>query len=224
VTTRPAIAFFDFDGTLLRRDSRTLCALPGVKRGLISPALGLRIAASFVAAQLGVFSKERANAIAFECFRGAAPADIAHILDDIHANFMRPWLSPVVIARVSRHRAQGHRLAIATAGAAVFAAPAARDVGIAHVLGTELEQRGGVCTGLVSGPVLIGEHKLNRAREFAAEHGVDLADCSFYSDHIADLPLLSAVGTAVAVAPHRALRTEASRRGWEVLEHRGPGA
>ena len=46
-----------------------------------------------------------------------------------------------------------------------------------------------------------------------------LEACTFYSDHIADLPLLEAVGTPVVVGSHRALGRLARARGWEVLPH-----
>ena len=44
-----------------------------------------------------------------------------------------------------------------------------------------------------------------------------LADATFYSDSINDLPLLEAVGAPVAVDPDPRLQAEAARRGWPVL-------
>jgi len=216
---KPAIAFFDFDGTLLIRESRTLCSIPAVRRGLVAPSLGMRIFASYVGYKFGVFPKDKANAIAFQCYRGRTPAEIAHFIDGLHTDIMRPLLSASALERVEHHRARGDELVIATAAATFFAVPTARECNIPHVLGTELVMHDGVCTGVVDGGVLDGERKLTKARAFAAARGVDLADCSFYSDHIADLPLMNAVGKAVAVGPHRKLRDEATRRGWDIIEH-----
>ena len=47
----------------------------------------------------------------------------------------------------------------------------------------------------------------------------DQSDCAFYSDHIADLPLLDAVGKPVVVGPHRPLEAIARKRGWTVIPH-----
>jgi phosphoserine phosphatase len=44
-----------------------------------------------------------------------------------------------------------------------------------------------------------------------------LAEATFYSDSANDLPLLRAVGRAVAVDPDDALRREAETQGWTVL-------
>lgn len=214
------IAFFDFDGTLLVRESTTLCAVPGITRGLIPPLLGARVVFALIGYKLKLISRAAAHKVAFECYRGRAPDEVERLIGGLHDDIMRHWLSAPVLERLEAHRARGHELAIATASARYFAAPTARDLGIPHVLATELERAGAHYTGHVVGGVLDGERKLERARAFAAERGVSLADCTFYSDHIADLPLLAAVGTPVAVGPHKKLRAEAQRRGWEILEHR----
>ena len=44
-----------------------------------------------------------------------------------------------------------------------------------------------------------------------------LSAATFYSDSANDLPLLCAVGRAVAVDPDPRLRNEAARRGWPCL-------
>ena len=86
-------------------------------------------------------------------------------------------------------------------------------------VGTRVGFAGGRCTGLVEGEIIDGAAKLAAARRAAAAAGVDLERCSFYSDHIADLPLLEAVGTPVAVGPHRPLARVARARGWSVVPH-----
>ena len=208
-----AVAFFDFDGTLLVRESTTLCALPAIQRGLISPVLGARIVGALIASKLGLLARSAAHKVCFECYRGRAPDDIQQTVDGLHDDIMKHWLSSPVLARVEEHRARGHELAIATAAARFFAQPTARQLGIPHLLSTELQMDGPLCTGRVLHGVLDGALKLERARAFAAERGVSLSACTFYSDHIADLPLLAAVGTPVAVGPNKKLRAEAQRRG-----------
>jgi phosphoserine phosphatase len=49
-----------------------------------------------------------------------------------------------------------------------------------------------------------------------AEPFAALADSALYSDSINDLPLLSAVTTAIAVDPDARLEQEARSRGWEI--------
>lgn len=214
-----SIAFVDFDGTLLIRESRTLTALPAIRRGLVPAWLGVQIFVSYIAYKLGLFPRERANAIAFRCYAGQAPDVIQRAVDGMHEDILQHWLSSPVVERIKAHQRDGDIVVVATAAASFFARPTAHALGIADVLGTELEVDNGRCTGRVVDGVLEGERKLARAQAFAAHHGVELAACSFYSDHINDLPLLAAVGRPVAVGPNTALRREAGRRGWEIVEH-----
>ena len=75
----------------------------------------------------------------------------------------------------------------------------------------------GRLTDQVEMPMPYGEGKEILARRYAEQRGVDLADCWFYSDSLADIPLLEAVGHAVAVNPQRAVRRIAAKKGWPVL-------
>src|SRR2546430_17475783 len=60
-------------------------------------------------------------------------------------------------------------------------------------------------------------------RALAKEKGLDLSESWAYSDSITDLPMLEAVGHAVAANPDRDLRRVAARRGWGVGRFRPPG-
>ena len=60
--------------------------------------------------------------------------------------------------------------------------PAFRDLGIEHVLFTELEVEKGYFTGKVIQPTCFGEGKVMAAESLAATHGVDLGPSFFYSD------------------------------------------
>jgi phosphoserine phosphatase len=69
--------------------------------------------------------------------------------------------------------------------------------------------------------------KLEHARMLAEAHEVDLADCTFYTDSVADLPVLEAVGRPVVVHPDPRLRRLAVKRGMAMedwgLSPRSPG-
>ena len=57
-------------------------------------------------------------------------------------------------------------------------------------------------------------------RALAIREGLNLRRCTAYSDSINDVPMLSLVGTAVAVNPDGKLRDVARERGWEVKDFR----
>ena len=57
-------------------------------------------------------------------------------------------------------------------------------------------------------------------RALAEREGLDLSRCTAYSDSSNDVPMLSAVGHAVAVNPDTSLRETARANGWEVRDFR----
>jgi len=59
-------------------------------------------------------------------------------------------------------------------------------------------------------------------RSLAERRGIDLGGSYAYTDSIADLPMLEAVGHPVAVNPDKELRKQAEERGWDIRDFRRP--
>jgi HAD superfamily hydrolase (TIGR01490 family) len=216
-----SIAFLDFDGTLIRHDSGVICAVPSARRGLLGPAIFAELVATYLLSKLGLRTRNDAMRVGFRCYAGRSLEELRAILTQLYDDHLRGFLSPAMMDRVRAHREAGDRLVILTASAFFVAEPIARDLGIDEVIGTQVGFEGARCTGLVEGEILDGVAKLAAAREIADRAGIELARCAFYSDHIADLPLLEAVGTPVAVGPNRALARVARTRGYRILPHGG---
>ena len=68
--------------------------------------------------------------------------------------------------------------------------------------------------------MLHGPAKAHAVRALAAREGLDLRRCTAYSDSANDVPMLSVVGTAVAVNPDSGLREVARKRNWEIRDFR----
>jgi HAD superfamily hydrolase (TIGR01490 family) len=213
------IAFFDFDGTLVRRDSGVIYAVPSIRRGLIGPAIFAELVATWLLSKAGFRTRTDAMRVGFRCYAGFSLDELREIMRALYEDHLRGFLSGPMLERVRAHRAAGERLVILTASAFFVAEPIAAHLGFDELWGTQVGFDGGRCTGRVDGQILDGEAKLAVARRAAEAAGVDLARCAFYSDHIADLPLLEAVGTPVAVGSSRALGKVARARGWSVVPH-----
>ena len=212
-------AFFDFDGTLLTQESGRICAIPAMRSGLIGLPVGARVVAGYLASKLGVLSRTAAQRIGFETYRGRTLAELRMEMQRLHDRYLRPRLSPPVLAAARAHRTAGDAVVIATASAFFFAEPLARELG-SELIGTQLEwDTAGRCTGRVAGDILEGAAKARAARAWSAGRGLRLEDAAFYTDHIADLPFLELVREPVAVGPSRRLRAEALRRGWKIISH-----
>jgi HAD superfamily hydrolase (TIGR01490 family) len=213
------IAFFDFDGTLLRRDSGRICAVPGIRAGLVPPRKALELVGTYLLFHAGLRTRTDVQHVGFSCYTGRTLEELRALMTELHERHMRPWISRTMRDRIEEHRRQRDRMVIVTASAFFFAEPLARELGIDEVVGTRPGFADGRCTGVVDGEILEGPVKLAAARKIAGALDVDLSACSFYSDHIADLPLLEAVGRPFVVGPHRALARVAASRGWPILDH-----
>ena len=118
------------------------------------------------------------------------------------------------------HLDAGQQVWLVTATPYELAITIARRLGLTGALGTVAESVDGVFTGRLVGEILHGPGKAHAVRSLAIREGLNLKRCTAYSDSYNDVPLLSLVGTAVAVNPDSHLRDLARKRGWEIRDFR----
>ena len=215
------LALFDLDNTLLSGDSDYEWAQFLIERGLLDRS-------EYEARNERFFSQYKEGRLDIHEFLAFQLAPLARHpreeLDRWHAEFMRTRVLPIVRAKgrelVRKHRAQNHLCAIVTSTNSFITAPIARELGVEHLLATELEVRGGRFTGKPSGTPSFRMGKVTRLAEWLGGRGQTLASFGaswFYSDSHNDLPLLERVTHPVAVDPDEVLRREALARGWQVI-------
>jgi len=149
-------------------------------------------------------------------WNGRPLADLEALGERLFETELRDRIHPEVRALVAGHRRRGHVVVIATSATPFQVEPAARELGVEHVLCTRLEARDGILTGKSSGPVLWGRAKAEAVREFARGHGIDLRRSYFYADGDEEVALMKAVGHPRPVNPRPLLARTAEREGWPV--------
>jgi HAD superfamily hydrolase (TIGR01490 family) len=149
--------------------------------------------------------------------RGDAEQDMIDKCVVWYRDHVAPHVAPAGRVAIEHHRQRGDVIVLATGSTQYAAGPVAKAVGIDHVLSSVLEVEAGSFTGRPAA-LCFGRHKVTLAERWAAEHEVDLAASTFYSDSYNDLPLLERVGRAVAVNPDARLRRHALRRGWPIQQ------
>jgi HAD superfamily hydrolase (TIGR01490 family) len=138
------------------------------------------------------------------------------IYDELMAD--RIWAGTRSLAQM--HLDAGQRVWLVTATPVELARIIANRLGLTGALGTVSEIEDGIYTGRLVGEILHGPAKAHAVRALAASEGLDLRRCTAYSDSVNDVPMLSAVGTAVAVNPDSELRDIAKSRGWQIRDFR----
>ena len=213
-------AFFDIDGTLIARNSAPLY----MKHLRETGQAGVRDLARTLyyvwRYRLGLLDIERAMAMSLAWIRGREEAGVRADCDGWYARVIRPYLYPAMAATVAAHRRAGHVPVILTSATRYLAQPLAADLGIEHLLVTQLLVRDGRFTGEAVRPVCYGDGKTYWAERFAAAHDMDLARSYFYTDSITDLPLLERIGEPRVVNPDPRLGRVAARRGWPIVRLR----
>lgn len=217
-------AFFDVDNTLMQGAS-----LFHFARGLASRNFFTgRELAAFAAQQVafrvrGVESlahSEGARGAALAFVAGRRVADVVRLGEEIYDDRMADRIYPGTRRLAEAHLAANQRVYLVTATPVELARIIAGRLGLTGALGTVAEVVGGRFTGRLTGGLMHGRTKAVAIRVLAAREGIDLAASSAYSDSINDLPMLEAVGRAVAINPDPALRRLAARRGWPIHDFR----
>jgi len=209
-------ALFDLDQTLLAGFSATSFVRERLVSGRMSPQeLGTTFygALSFALGRTGFSALMSATTAAY---RGLAESMLEEVGEEVFVKHLATQIYPESRAIVEAHQEAGHTVAIITSATRYQAEPLARDMGIDHVLCTELEVEEGVFTGEVIRPTCYGEGKAAAARTLAARVGLDRDESYFYTDSHEDLPLLEAVGRPRPLNPNRQLAQIAKERQWPV--------
>lgn len=158
------------------------------------------------------------SALAF--IEGHRVEDLLAVGDEIFDEYMADKIWPGTRAIAQQHLDAGQRVWLVTAAPVEIAQTIARRLGLTGALGTVSEHVDGVYTGRLVGEMLHKEAKAEAITALADQEGLDLEQCSAYSDSSNDLPMLSLVGHPCAVNPDAALRAHARTHGWRIIDYR----
>jgi HAD superfamily hydrolase (TIGR01490 family) len=216
-------AFFDVDNTLMRGASIFWFARGLAARDYFTTRDLLAFAWKHVKFRATSEDAEdigsaRDTALAFVA--GRRVSEIVEHGEEIYDELLAARIFSGTQAFAQLHLDAGQRVWLVTAAPVELAQLLARRLGLTGALGTVAEVHDGVYTGRLVGDILHGPAKAEAIRALAAQEGLDLDRCVAYSDSINDLPMLTAVGGAVAINPDAALRRLARARGWEIHDFR----
>ncbi len=216
-------AFLDFDGTLIDGYSLSTFARYYLRSLQVAPAdlgqmllIGLR----------GVTSEqdfERFTVLGMRVWAGRSEDELTELGERLFVQAISGSLYPEGWRLVEAHHRAGHTVVLASSATRFQVEPAARAMGVEHILVSPVEIVNGILTGRPGGPLLWRQGKADTVRAFAAEHGIDLAESYAYSNGNEDLPFLRTVGRPRAINPGRELEAVARHLGWPVARFHSRG-
>lgn len=184
---KPAIAFFDFDGTITRRDTLFEIIRFQKSEGVLYTGLIL-LSPALIMMKLGLISKQKGKDLVLQYFFRNTPIEEFR---DKCAAFCRDKLPGLIrenaMNEINQHLAKGHRVVVVTASAQEWVKPWCDSIGI-ECIGTLLEIRNGRITGRIHGVNCNGEEKVRRIRQ---QYDLPVfGDIYAYGDTNGDRPML----------------------------------
>src|SRR5262245_20855468 len=210
-------AFFDFDGTLIQGYSANALIAHRARNFELGPDEFVRTMRAALGGPLDEAALEDLMLQGIRGWVGRTDAGLMDLGEELFANEIAGSLFHGTWRLVRAHQNKGHTIVIATSATRMQVEPMARELGIEHVLCTELETEHGVITGGIEGRPPWGQGKAAAVREFAKEQRIPLKNSHAYANGDEDVPFLEAVGFPHPVNPASDLARHASERGWPVV-------
>ena len=220
----PSAAFFDVDNTFMHGASGYWLARALAKHGVLTSRHLLSFAwkqARFKfhgAENHGHISSVKSSAL--ELVAGFPVDEMRALCEEVVDRDISPRILAPVRRLAERHLESEQEVWLVTASPVELAEILASRLGLTGALGTIAEIEDGCYTGRLVGDLMHGPAKAAGLERLADERGLNLEECTAYSDSANDLPMLRKVGRAIAVNPDSRLARQARHYGWPVLDYR----
>ncbi len=216
-------AFFDFDGTVIDGYSLTAFARHHLRSLQVAPAdLGRMLLTGL----RGVTSEqdfEQFTELGMRVWAGRSEDELTELGERLWVQGIAGAMYPEAWRLVEAHQRAGHTVVLASSATRFQVEPAARAMGVEHIIVSPVEIVNGICTGRPGGRLLWRAGKAEAVRAFAAGHDIELPESYAYSNGDEDVPFLRTVGRARAINPGRGLAAAARHSGWPVTRFRSRG-
>jgi phosphatidylglycerophosphatase C len=214
----PAVAAFDFDGTLTHRDS-LLEFLVSVRGAVTTARAVIAESPRFALVLLGRSPRDEAKeALLSRLLSGADARQVSESGQAFGERLVSRRLRPAMRHRLDWHRRAGHQVVIVSASPALYVEAAGRRLGVDAVLATELEVGAdGRLTGKLSGANVRGDEKVTRLKAWLEASSPSSGDEGprrlwAYGDSKGDAEMLAMADVAVWVGWRKRWSAGRSRR------------
>lgn len=182
------IAFFDFDGTITKKDS--LLEFIKYSRGVTSFYVGLALNAPvLIAYKLQIMSNQRAKEIILRYFFGKMPLEEFNRICEVYSREVLPSLiRPKALKEISKLKEAGAEVVVISASPENWVNNWSINEGLSCIA-TKLVTKDNMITGRINGLNCHGSEKVRRIRE---EYQLDQYSSVYcYGDNPADKAMLS---------------------------------
>lgn len=213
-----ATAFFDVDGTIVRGATGLLAMDLFRRAGYINYWHTVQAVGYHVLHKAGILHADEVYKKAIAPFVGRRVSDVSTELERIYRLRVRPAIYERAVSLAEAHQRRGDRIVLLSASAALLLEHFRDALPVTDVIAFNQQSADGVLVDTYDEPVPYGPNKRLLATRYVEEHGESLAEATFYTDSITDLPLLERVGVPRPVNPDLRLTRVAERQGWPLIK------
>lgn len=214
-----AVAFFDLDKTLIYRNSGTLWLKRELRLGHITYWQATRAFSWLIQYSFGYAEMERAIRWAIRSLEGVPEREIQDRVTAFYSADVQSLYRPGGQTALAEHRQRGDKVVLLSSASIYLGRLVQRELTLDDILCSEFEVGpDGNYTGEPKLPLCYGPGKRVLGEAYLEANGESLADATFYTDSMSDLPMMEVVGHPVAVNPDPRLRRTAAKRGWPIVD------
>ena len=216
--TKPDLAIFDLDNTILNGDSDYSMINYLVNTNILDKKAKLKNDQSLKDYQQGKLDFAQYTNFALQAYAGKRIDEINEIIFPYVEKIIEPMINIFALKLIHNHYERGDEILLASATNELIVRPIAKRLEIKNVIATKAEFKNNKCTGKFIPPLALGAGKLKLVEGWMKENQYnDFSGVTFYSDSINDLPLMEIVEFPKAVNPDARLGVISKDRGWEVI-------
>jgi HAD superfamily hydrolase (TIGR01490 family) len=216
--SKPDLAIFDLDNTILNGDSDYSMINYLVDISLLDKAAKLKNDEFIKDYQQGQLDFNQYTNFALKPYIGKTQDEINEIILPFVERIIEPMINVFALKLIHDHHDKGHTILLASATNELIVKPIAQRLDINNVIGTKVKFENEKCSGEFIPPSALGAGKLKLVESWMQANQYDsFSGVTFYSDSINDLPLMEAVEFPKAVNPDIKLESISHKRGWEVI-------
>jgi phosphatidylglycerophosphatase C len=174
---RTTYAFFDFDGTIVRRD--TFLDILTFERGIAARIMFFAVMIpAFLLLIFRIYPLEKIKTgLIRKFFGGMSQKEFIALCGRYASKRISSHIDDRALARIAWHKKRGHIIAIVSASLETWIRPWAQSVGIDHIIATIPEISKGMITGAFVSPDCSGKEKVKRILAYFP----DAEQCTVYA-------------------------------------------
>lgn len=222
LSQRPAVAFFDLDGTITNIHAAQEITIALKRAKLLSTYQMLFCLWGFVKYHLNIVRDyaELQKITSRTLLTNQSCDAVLQVIRKVYENLLRNRIYPEARKRLQAYHDAGWKNVIISSTYQAVVDPFMQELPVTASYASILEVQGHPerFTGEVISPVYNGETKGHVVRDFCREHGIAPEACHAYGDHFLDTAMLASVGQAFVVNPSRRLRFLALEQGYTILD------